>query len=73
MVNLHAAGGAAMMEAALEGLVRPDGSRPLLIAVTPSKRTPGVTVRKPPPQASWTFPASRGEHTTPSSTAGARR
>lgn len=34
MVNLHAAGGAAMMEAALEGLVRPDGSRPLLIAVT---------------------------------------
>lgn len=34
MVNLHAAGGAAMMEVALEGLVRPDGSRPLLIAVT---------------------------------------
>ncbi|MGI6028196.1 MAG: orotidine-5'-phosphate decarboxylase [Candidatus Heteroscillospira sp.] len=34
MVNLHAAGTRAMMEAALEGLVRPDGSRPLLIAVT---------------------------------------
>ena len=34
MVNLHAAGTAAMMSAALEGLVRPDGSRPLLIAVT---------------------------------------
>ncbi|MCR5523713.1 MAG: orotidine-5'-phosphate decarboxylase [Clostridia bacterium] len=32
--NLHAAGTAAMMEAALEGLTRPDGSRPLLIAVT---------------------------------------
>ena len=34
MVNLHAAGTAAMMEAALEGLTRPDGTRPLLIAVT---------------------------------------
>ena len=32
--NLHAAGGAAMMKAALEGLTRPDGTRPLLIAVT---------------------------------------
>lgn len=32
--NLHAAGTRAMMEAALEGLRRPDGSRPLLIAVT---------------------------------------
>ena len=32
--NLHAAGTTAMMEAALEGLTRPDGSRPLLIAVT---------------------------------------
>ena len=32
--NLHAAGTIAMMEAALEGLTRPDGSRPLLIAVT---------------------------------------
>ena len=32
--NLHAAGTTAMMRAALEGLTRPDGSRPLLIAVT---------------------------------------
>ena len=32
--NLHAAGTIRMMEAALEGLTRPDGSRPLLIAVT---------------------------------------
>ena len=32
--NLHAAGTTAMMQAALEGLTRPDGSRPLLIAVT---------------------------------------
>ena len=34
MCNLHAAGTKAMMEAALEGLTRPDGSRPILIAVT---------------------------------------
>ena len=34
MVNLHAAGTRAMMEAAMEGITRPDGSRPLLIAVT---------------------------------------
>ena len=34
MTNLHAAGTKAMMEAALEGLTRPDGTRPLLIAVT---------------------------------------
>ena len=32
--NLHAAGTTAMMQGALEGLTRPDGSRPLLIAVT---------------------------------------
>lgn len=32
--NLHAAGTGAMMKAALEGLTRPDGTRPLLIAVT---------------------------------------
>ena len=32
--NLHAAGTIAMMEAALEGLTRADGTRPLLIAVT---------------------------------------
>ncbi len=34
MTNLHAAGTISMMEAALEGLTREDGSRPLLIAVT---------------------------------------
>ena len=32
--NLHAFGGMEMMKAAVEGLTRPDGSRPLLIAVT---------------------------------------
>lgn len=32
--NLHAAGTRAMMEAALEGITRPDGTRPKLIAVT---------------------------------------
>lgn len=34
MCNLHAAGATAMMEAALQGLTREDGTRPLLIAVT---------------------------------------
>lgn len=34
ITNLHAGGTKAMMTAALEGLTRPDGSRPLLIAVT---------------------------------------
>ncbi len=34
MCNLHAAGTSAMMTAALEGLTRPDGTRPMLIAVT---------------------------------------
>lgn len=34
MCNLHAAGTKAMMEAAIEGLTRPDGTRPILIAVT---------------------------------------
>ena len=34
ITNLHAAGTKRMMEAALEGLTRPDGTRPLLIAVT---------------------------------------
>ncbi len=34
MVNVHAAGTIAMMEAALKGLTREDGTRPLLIAVT---------------------------------------
>ena len=34
LVNVHAAGTIEMMRAALEGLTRPDGTRPLLIAVT---------------------------------------
>lgn len=34
LCNLHASGTIPMMEAALEGLTRPDGTRPLLIAVT---------------------------------------
>lgn len=34
MTNLHASGTIAMMEGALQGLTRPDGTRPLLIAVT---------------------------------------
>ena len=34
MVNVHASGTVAMMKAALEGLTRPDGTRPLLVAVT---------------------------------------
>ena len=34
ITNLHAAGTTAMMKAAVEGLTRPDGTRPLLIAVT---------------------------------------
>ncbi len=34
MTNLHAGGTIRMMEGALEGLTRPDGTRPLLIAVT---------------------------------------
>ena len=34
MCNLHASGTIAMMEAAIEGLTRPDGTRPILLAVT---------------------------------------
>ncbi len=34
MCNLHAAGTKAMMKAAIEGLTREDGTRPLLVAVT---------------------------------------
>ena len=34
MVNVHAAGTIAMMEAAIKGLTREDGTRPMLIAVT---------------------------------------
>ena len=42
--NLHAAGTAAMMEAALEGLTRADGTRPLLIAVTQLTSTSEVVM-----------------------------
>ena len=46
MCNLHAAGTIAMMEAALEGLTRPDGTRPLLIAVTQLTSTDEERMRK---------------------------
>ena len=44
-MNLHAAGTRAMMEAALEGLTRPDGTRPLLIAVTQLTSTDEETLK----------------------------
>lgn len=46
MVNLHAAGTSAMMSAALEGLTRPDGTRPLLIAVTQLTSTDSESLKK---------------------------
>ncbi len=46
IVNLHAAGTAAMMRAALEGLMRPDGTRPLLIAVTQLTSTDEAALRE---------------------------
>ena len=46
IVNLHAAGTRAMMEAALEGLTRPDGTRPLLIAVTQLTSTDQTALTK---------------------------
>lgn len=46
MCNLHAAGTAAMMEAALEGLTREDGMRPLLIAVTQLTSTDQERMKK---------------------------
>lgn len=45
MVNVHAAGTVAMMRAALEGLTREDGTRPLLIAVTQLTSTSEQTMR----------------------------
>ena len=45
MVNLHAAGTSEMMRAALEGLTRPDGTRPLLIAVTQLTSTDEMCIR----------------------------
>lgn len=46
MCNLHAAGTKAMMKAALEGLTRPDGTRPLLIAVTQLTSTDEESMQK---------------------------
>lgn len=46
MCNLHAAGGSAMMRAAVEGLTAEDGSRPLLIAVTQLTSTDEETMKK---------------------------
>ncbi len=45
MVNLHAAGASEMMKAALEGLTRPDGTRPLLIAVTQLTSTDAAALK----------------------------
>ncbi len=46
MTNLHAAGTINMMTAALEGLTRPDGTRPLLIAVTQLTSTDGESLKR---------------------------
>ena len=46
MTNLHASGSSNMMKAALEGLTRPDGTRPMLIAVTQLTSTDEETMRK---------------------------
>ena len=46
MCNVHAAGTSAMMKAALEGLTRPDGSRPMLIAVTQLTSTDEESMRR---------------------------
>ena len=45
MVNLHAAGASEMMRAALEGLTRPDGTRPMLIAVTQLTSTDAAALK----------------------------
>ena len=46
MTNLHAAGTTKMMEAAIEGLTRPDGTRPMLIAVTQLTSTDEETMKR---------------------------
>ena len=53
MCNVHAAGTKGMMQAALEGLTRADGSRPLLIATSRSMRR-SCTMRKIPWKQDWT-------------------
>lgn len=67
MVNLHAAGTRAMMEAALRGLTRPDGTRPLLIAVTQLTSTSQarmkeeLLIEKPLPQVVLSYAQSAAE------------
>ena len=46
MTNLHAGGTIPMMQAAIEGLTRPDGSRPMLIAVTQLTSTDEDTMKR---------------------------
>ncbi len=46
MTNLHAGGTVPMMKAAIEGLTRPDGTRPLLIAVTQLTSTDQATMER---------------------------
>ena len=46
MTNLHAAGTTKMMQEALVGLTRPDGTRPLLIAVTQLTSTDEESMKK---------------------------
>ena len=46
MTNLHAAGTGRMMEAAIEGLTRHDGTRPILIAVTQLTSTDEETMKR---------------------------
>ena len=67
MCNLHAAGATAMMQAALEGLTREDGSRPLLIAVTQLTSTDQETmerdllIREPLPEVVMHYAATARE------------
>ena len=62
--NLHAAGGLDMMSAALEGLTRPDGTRPLLIAVTqltsidPRRMEEELLIRRPLEEVVMTYAAN---------------
>jgi orotidine-5'-phosphate decarboxylase len=46
IINVHAAGGSAMMKAAVEGATRADGSRPIVIAVTQLTSTDQETLEK---------------------------
>ncbi len=46
IVNVHAAGGTEMMKRAAEGLIREDGTRPLIIAITQLTSTDDETLRR---------------------------